>query len=292
MSAGQHPSSVCVSLRFALPTPVAALSSVASKLAPSTTHSLHLWRGLLVCGNFPSFTAPSHWCRSRPYSFVTVFSFFLCPTHVRGEFLAFWEVWGLLPPFSRCSVGVVPHIDAFLMHLWVDWWSPFLTLLPSWSSASDLSSRLWFPRRFLEYTPGRRQPVESPWPRPCPPNPLQATQLLSVPDQGDTVSSVSSVHASCLARPPGPPPLLPGTSGAARPLTRSPKPSIIIFKVITSSFPLEYYYLWSYNLFAFQKLVSIFYFWTLSKWSHGVSILLLTCIYSYMLFCLNVVFVS
>ena len=26
---------------------------------------------------FSSFTAPSHWCRSRPYSFVSVFSFFL-----------------------------------------------------------------------------------------------------------------------------------------------------------------------------------------------------------------------
>ena len=25
----------------------------------------------------------------------------------------FWEVWGLLPAFSRCSVRVVPHVDVF-----------------------------------------------------------------------------------------------------------------------------------------------------------------------------------
>ena len=25
---------------------------------------------------------------------------------------------GLLPAFSRCSVGVVPHVDVFLMYLW------------------------------------------------------------------------------------------------------------------------------------------------------------------------------
>ena len=49
-------------------------------------------KGLLVCGNLSSFTSPSHWCRSHPYSFVSVFSFFFCPTQVHGEFLAFWEV--------------------------------------------------------------------------------------------------------------------------------------------------------------------------------------------------------
>ena len=31
-------------------------------------------------------------CRSCPYSFVSVSFFFFCPTQVRGEFLAFWEV--------------------------------------------------------------------------------------------------------------------------------------------------------------------------------------------------------
>ena len=72
------------SLRFALRTPVAVLSSVAPKLPPSATCSLCPRRGFTVCGNLSSFTAPSHWCRSGPYSFVSVFSFFFCPTQVRG----------------------------------------------------------------------------------------------------------------------------------------------------------------------------------------------------------------
>ena len=87
LSPGRHRSSVRESLRFALCTPVAALSSVAPKLPPSATRSLRPRRGFLVCGNLSSFTAPSHWCRSRPYSL-----FFLLPYPGRGEFLAFWEV--------------------------------------------------------------------------------------------------------------------------------------------------------------------------------------------------------
>ena len=46
----------------------------------------------------------------------------------------FWEVWGLLPALSRCSVGVVPHVDVFLMYLWGGSLSPGLTPLPSWRS--------------------------------------------------------------------------------------------------------------------------------------------------------------
>ena len=65
-----------------------------------------------------------------------------CQPHgqVRGEFLAFGEVWGLLPVFSRCSVGVVPHADVFLMYSWGGRWSPRLTPLPSsdgWISFKD-----------------------------------------------------------------------------------------------------------------------------------------------------------
>ena len=92
VSAGRHCSSVRESLRFALRTPVAALSCVALKLPPSATCSLPPRRGFLVCGNLSSFTASSHWCRSFPYSFVCVVSFFFCPTQVRGEFLALCEV--------------------------------------------------------------------------------------------------------------------------------------------------------------------------------------------------------
>ena len=101
-----------------------------SEASPPPTPHLHLRRGFLVCGNLSSFTAPSQRCRSHPYSFVSVFSFFFCPTQVRGEFLAFWEVWGLLPAFSRCSV-VVPHVDVFLMYVLGGRWSPRLSPPPS-----------------------------------------------------------------------------------------------------------------------------------------------------------------
>ena len=100
---------------------------------PATPHLRH-WRGFLVCGNFSSFTAPSQRCRSHPYYFVSVFSFLFCPDQVHGEFLAFREVWSLLPVFSRCFVGVFPHVHVFLMYLWGGRWSPSLTLPPSWRS--------------------------------------------------------------------------------------------------------------------------------------------------------------
>ena len=60
-----------------------------------------------------------------------------CKPHsqVHGQFLAFWEDWGLLPVFSRCSVGVVPHVDVFLMYLWGGRWSLRFTPLPSWRSS-------------------------------------------------------------------------------------------------------------------------------------------------------------
>ena len=60
-------------------------------------------KGLLVCGNLSSFTARSHWYRSRPYSFVSVFSFFFCPTQVMGSFLPF----GKSEAFCQRSVGVL-----------------------------------------------------------------------------------------------------------------------------------------------------------------------------------------
>ena len=47
----------------------------------------------------------------------------------------FWEVWGLLTVFSGCSVGVVPHVDVFLMYLWGGKWSPCLIPPPSWRSS-------------------------------------------------------------------------------------------------------------------------------------------------------------
>ena len=80
-----------------------------SKASPPPTPCLRPQRGFLVCGNFSSFTVPSPRCRFHPYSFVSVFSFFFCPTQVRGEFLAFWEVWGLLALFSIKSNTVLHY---------------------------------------------------------------------------------------------------------------------------------------------------------------------------------------
>ena len=50
----------------------------------------------------------------------------------------FGEVWGLLPAFSRCIVGVVLHLDVFLMYLWGARWSPRLIPPPSWRSSLAL----------------------------------------------------------------------------------------------------------------------------------------------------------
>ena len=87
------------SLRFAFRTPVAALSSMAPKLPPSATRSLRPRRGFLVCGHLSSFTAPSHWCRSRPYSLSLFFLFsFALPRYV-GSFLPF----GRSEVFCKCS---------------------------------------------------------------------------------------------------------------------------------------------------------------------------------------------
>ena len=63
-----------------------------SKAFPAASPHLCPRRGFLVCGNLSSFTAPSQRGRSCPYLFVSVFSFSFCPTQVRREFLAFWEV--------------------------------------------------------------------------------------------------------------------------------------------------------------------------------------------------------
>ena len=52
-------------------------------------------KGLLVCGNLSSFTAPPYWCRSRPYSFVSSFFFFLFP---------YPGTWGSFLPFGRSEV--------------------------------------------------------------------------------------------------------------------------------------------------------------------------------------------
>ena len=58
-------------------------------------------KGFQVYGNLSSFTAPSHWCRSHPYSFVSVFPFAL-PRYM-GSFLPL----GKSEDFCQHSVGVL-----------------------------------------------------------------------------------------------------------------------------------------------------------------------------------------
>ena len=83
-----------------------------------------VWKLFLLHSYLPDAQVPSLF-------FCLYFFFFLLPYLVHGEFLVFWEVWGLLPAFSRCSVGAVPHVDVFLMYLWRGRWSPHLTPPPS-----------------------------------------------------------------------------------------------------------------------------------------------------------------
>ena len=82
-------------------------------------------------------TAPEAAGRNFPFCSLFTqllgFSFGFGPASAcRSPEGVFWEVWGLLPVFSRCSVGVVLHLDVFLMYLWEGRWSPRLTPPPSW----------------------------------------------------------------------------------------------------------------------------------------------------------------
>ena len=100
---------------------------LAHPLFPPVKGLPSVWKLFLLHSSLPDLQVPSLF-------FVSVFPFFFCPTQEHREFLAFWEVWGLLPAFSRCSVGVVPHVDVFLTYLWGGRWSPRLTPPPSWRS--------------------------------------------------------------------------------------------------------------------------------------------------------------
>ena len=87
VSAARHRSSVREPLRFALHTPVAALSSVAPKpplchpQSPPAKVLPNVWKPFLLHSSLPLVRVPS--------VFVSVFPFFFCPTRVCGEFLAF-----------------------------------------------------------------------------------------------------------------------------------------------------------------------------------------------------------
>ena len=46
-------------------------------------------------------------------SFVFHFVFIFFTVSLQGDWFAFLEIWGPLPAFRRCSVGIVPHADDF-----------------------------------------------------------------------------------------------------------------------------------------------------------------------------------
>ena len=111
----------CALLHGSEASPLRPPQSLPAKGLPS------VWKPFLLHSSLPLVRVPSLF-------FCLCIFFFLLPTQVCGEFLAFWEVWGLLPVFSRCSVGVVPHVDVFLMYLWGGSWFPCLAPPPSWRS--------------------------------------------------------------------------------------------------------------------------------------------------------------
>ena len=96
-------------------------------LSPPVKGLPSVWKPFLLHSSLPLVRVPYLF-------FCLCFFFFLLPYQLHGEFLAFWEVWGLLPAFSRCSVGVFPHVDVFLICLWGGRRSLLLTPPSSWRS--------------------------------------------------------------------------------------------------------------------------------------------------------------
>ena len=96
-------------LYFALCTPVGVLFSKAPKLPlspPVRGFPSVQKRFLLHSSHLDSFVSLL-WSPPTPPFFPYFFFFFL----------AFLEVWDLLPAFNRCSIGVIPHVEVFLMYL-------------------------------------------------------------------------------------------------------------------------------------------------------------------------------
>ena len=62
-------------------------------------------------------------CKTHSIFFVSLFSYCLFPNTLCAVWFAFFELWGLLQVFSRCSVGDIPHADAFLMYFGEKWCS-------------------------------------------------------------------------------------------------------------------------------------------------------------------------
>lgn len=65
-------------------------------------------------------------------SFVSIFSFTLCPSLFWGDWFARLHIWGPLSALRSCSVGIVTGGGDLLIYLWGKRWSPCSIPLLSW----------------------------------------------------------------------------------------------------------------------------------------------------------------
>ena len=75
----------------------------------------HDWRGLAAAGQL-------YFLQAHLLFFVHVVNLpisFILPSYWE-TFLEILAVWDLLPVFSWKSVGAVPHVEVFSMHLWME----------------------------------------------------------------------------------------------------------------------------------------------------------------------------
>ena len=126
-----------------------------SLLCPLHTSWCALFQGFklllsLPVRGFPSmqklFLFQSFYLDSFVSLFCFIFPFFL------PFYLSFLEVWGLLPAFNRCSIGIIPHVEVFFMYLLYGRQSPHLTPPPFWSLAT-LQDIFWSWRSNWEILP-------------------------------------------------------------------------------------------------------------------------------------------
>ena len=128
-----------------------------SLLCPLHTchHALRLRRSPSVSTDLPASkeTFPLSQLPPRATGPVLIPSslFFFCLTQLHGDFLALLEVWGPLSAFSRCSVRIIPHVDAFLTYLWGDGELHVLFLCHLHSLPTDLWDIIYIQCKVIGY---------------------------------------------------------------------------------------------------------------------------------------------
>ena len=95
-----------------------------------------LWGSLLVCRIFSSFITPFVGTIPSPKLLCLPFHLYLLAYLIPRRLVCFLEVWGPLPAFRRCSVGIVPHANIVFIYLGHRRWSPCPIPPPSWRPPS------------------------------------------------------------------------------------------------------------------------------------------------------------